>query len=214
VACRAWGNDPRAFSKAQHRPEGDPTREIVVYARAARSRYEAGMTTASRHSAPTDVTGGRTTAFAPPERTLPTMLLRQAERHGERRLLRVGPLHLTFAGAPGLAARAAGMLAAAGIRRGDRVALKMTNRSEFIEIWPGRIVGGRILCKARDGGTVDLAQTPERRMRAIRGREIAMIFQEPMTSLNPLFTIGGFLRPQDASTTTRTSSRAACAGGR
>jgi peptide/nickel transport system ATP-binding protein len=55
---------------------------------------------------------------------------------------------------------------------------------------PGRIVGGRILYTGRDGGTVDLAQAPERRMRAIRGREIAMIFQEPMTSLNPLFTIG------------------------
>ena len=43
------------------------------------------------------------------------MLLRQAEQHGERCLLRVGPLHLTCAGAPGLAARAAGLLAAAGI---------------------------------------------------------------------------------------------------
>ncbi|MCV9939114.1 ABC transporter ATP-binding protein [Boseaceae bacterium BT-24-1] len=55
---------------------------------------------------------------------------------------------------------------------------------------PGRIVGGRILYRLRSGETVDLAQVPLKRMRAIRGSEIAMIFQEPMTSLNPLFTVG------------------------
>jgi crotonobetaine/carnitine-CoA ligase len=65
------------------------------------------------------------------------MLLGQAARYGERPLARVGTLRLTFAGAPVLAARAAGMLAAAGVRRGDRVALMMTNRPEFIEIWLG-----------------------------------------------------------------------------
>ncbi len=55
---------------------------------------------------------------------------------------------------------------------------------------PGRIVGGSILYRTRDGREVDLARLPEKEMRSIRGREIAMIFQEPMTSLNPLFTIG------------------------
>jgi len=55
---------------------------------------------------------------------------------------------------------------------------------------PGRIVGGSILYRARDGQEIDLARVPEKQMRSIRGREIAMIFQEPMTSLNPLFTIG------------------------
>ncbi len=43
---------------------------------------------------------------------------------------------------------------------------------------------------ARTGGTVDLLAMPEQRLRAIRGQEIAMIFQEPMTALNPLFTVG------------------------
>jgi oligopeptide/dipeptide ABC transporter ATP-binding protein len=49
----------------------------------------------------------------------------------------------------------------------------------------GRIVGGRILFKGRD-----LLTLSEDEMRHIRGREIAMIFQEPMTSLNPVLTIG------------------------
>ncbi len=55
---------------------------------------------------------------------------------------------------------------------------------------PGRIAGGRILYRQSSGEVLDLAQADSRTMRGIRGREIAMIFQEPMTSLNPLFTIG------------------------
>ncbi|MCO6740536.1 ATP-binding cassette domain-containing protein, partial [Streptomyces sp. CHA15] len=50
---------------------------------------------------------------------------------------------------------------------------------------PGKIVGGKIKFKGEDLVTAD-----EKRMRDIRGNEIAMIFQEPMTSLNPVFTIG------------------------
>jgi oligopeptide/dipeptide ABC transporter ATP-binding protein len=49
----------------------------------------------------------------------------------------------------------------------------------------GRIVGGRILFQGRD-----LLTLSEEEMRRVRGREIAMIFQEPMTSLNPVLTIG------------------------
>ncbi len=49
----------------------------------------------------------------------------------------------------------------------------------------GRIVGGRILFKGRD-----LLTLSEEEMRRVRGREIAMIFQEPMTSLNPVLTVG------------------------
>jgi oligopeptide/dipeptide ABC transporter ATP-binding protein len=54
----------------------------------------------------------------------------------------------------------------------------------------GRIVGGSILFKRRNGDTVDLAKLPQRALRALRGNEIAMVFQEPMTSLNPVFTVG------------------------
>ena len=50
---------------------------------------------------------------------------------------------------------------------------------------PGRIVAGRIALDGRD-----LLQLSERAMRAVRGADIAMIFQEPMTSLNPVFTVG------------------------
>ena len=50
---------------------------------------------------------------------------------------------------------------------------------------PGRIVGGRILFRGRD-----LVPAPAEEMRRIRGKEISMIFQEPMTSLNPVYTCG------------------------
>ena len=50
---------------------------------------------------------------------------------------------------------------------------------------PGRVVGGKVQLNGRD-----LLQVSEDTMRAIRGNEISMIFQEPMTSLNPVITIG------------------------
>ncbi|MBW1699556.1 MAG: ABC transporter ATP-binding protein [Deltaproteobacteria bacterium] len=61
----------------------------------------------------------------------------------------------------------------------------------LIEMPPGKIEAGEILYY-RNGDVVDLAKLDPkgREMRSIRGNEIAMIFQEPMTSLNPAFTIG------------------------
>jgi oligopeptide/dipeptide ABC transporter ATP-binding protein len=50
---------------------------------------------------------------------------------------------------------------------------------------PGRIVGGRIVFRGRN-----LLELREKEMRKIRGNDITMIFQEPMTSLNPVFTVG------------------------
>lgn len=53
---------------------------------------------------------------------------------------------------------------------------------------PGKITNGEILLNDKD-----LTKFNDKQMRSIRGQEIAMIFQEPMTSLNPLFTIGNQL---------------------
>jgi len=50
---------------------------------------------------------------------------------------------------------------------------------------PGKIVGGEIQFEGRD-----LLKLDEKAMREIRGKDISMIFQEPMTSLNPVFTVG------------------------
>jgi len=50
---------------------------------------------------------------------------------------------------------------------------------------PGRIESGAIELEGRD-----LLQLPERQMQAVRGNEVSMIFQEPMTSLNPVYTVG------------------------
>jgi peptide/nickel transport system ATP-binding protein len=55
---------------------------------------------------------------------------------------------------------------------------------------PGKIAGGEIIFHGKDGSAQNLIDLPENEMRAIRGNEIAMIFQEPMTSLNPVFTCG------------------------
>ena len=99
---------------------------------------------------------------------------------------------------------------------------------------PNAVFGGQVIYKGRD-----LMQLPDE-MRSVRGAEIAMIFQDPMTSLNPVYTVGWQIEEQlhahqqlsrrrrgrarwscwprsaspsrpRASTTTRTSSRAACA---
>ena len=55
---------------------------------------------------------------------------------------------------------------------------------------PGRIVGGRVLFRGKRGDVVELTAMDERAMRAVRGNDISMVFQEPMTSLNPVFTVG------------------------
>jgi glutathione transport system ATP-binding protein len=60
----------------------------------------------------------------------------------------------------------------------------------LIDYGGGRITGAKMNFQRRDGSTVDLASADQHTMRHIRGSEIAMIFQEPMTSLNPVFTVG------------------------
>jgi len=55
---------------------------------------------------------------------------------------------------------------------------------------PGIISGGEIIFHKKNGEKVDLLKASEEEMRSYRGNDIAMIFQEPMTSLNPVFTCG------------------------
>lgn len=81
------------------------------------------------------------------------------------------------------------------IRRGETVALvgesgsgkSMTSLS-LMQLVPspgGKIVGGEVNFNGKD-----LLSLKEKEMRKVRGNEISMIFQEPMTSLNPVLTIG------------------------
>lgn len=53
-----------------------------------------------------------------------------------------------------------------------------------------RIASGEILFRGRDGVVTDLARLEDRALRRVRGRDIAMVFQEPMTSLNPVLSVG------------------------
>jgi peptide/nickel transport system ATP-binding protein len=80
------------------------------------------------------------------------------------------------------------------VRRGEAVALvgesgcgKSVTAMSIMRLVavPGKITGGEIRFKGRD-----LASLSEREMRDVRGNDIAMVFQEPMTSLNPVFKIG------------------------
>jgi oligopeptide/dipeptide ABC transporter ATP-binding protein len=57
---------------------------------------------------------------------------------------------------------------------------------------PGRIVGGKILL-SYDGKTVDMVNLPEDQLRDVRGNVVSMIFQDPMTSLNPVYSVGNQL---------------------
>jgi len=60
----------------------------------------------------------------------------------------------------------------------------------LVEYGGGNIARGQLLFNRRNGDQLDLAKTDQAAMRDIRGNEIGMIFQEPMTALNPVFTIG------------------------
>ena len=55
---------------------------------------------------------------------------------------------------------------------------------------PGKVTGGEIFYTDKHGKTIDLVKAPETIMRELRGNDIAMIFQEPMTSLNPVIKCG------------------------
>jgi glutathione transport system ATP-binding protein len=60
----------------------------------------------------------------------------------------------------------------------------------LVEHGGGHIDSGRMLLTRRNGERIDLAQATNAQMRKVRGADLAMVFQEPMTSLNPVFTVG------------------------
>lgn len=60
----------------------------------------------------------------------------------------------------------------------------------LVEHGGGKIVNGSIKLRCRDGSVVDLRHANKSELQHLRGSEVAMIFQEPMTSLNPVFTVG------------------------
>ena len=60
----------------------------------------------------------------------------------------------------------------------------------LVEFGGGEIADGKLLFDRKGGGVMDLRDSDQDSMRTIRGNEIGMIFQEPMTALNPTFTVG------------------------
>lgn len=82
------------------------------------------------------------------------------------------------------------------IQPGEKLALvgesgsgKTVTALSLLRLVQNAAITGKAVFAAQEG-SVDLLSLPERALRGIRGQDIAMIFQEPMTALNPLFTVG------------------------
>ena len=59
----------------------------------------------------------------------------------------------------------------------------------LVEFGGGSLSGGKLMFNRGEKGMIDVAVSNQSQMRSIRGNEIGMIFQEPMTALNPVFTV-------------------------
>ena len=59
----------------------------------------------------------------------------------------------------------------------------------LVEFGGGTLAGGQLFFNRKKSGVVDVVKSNQSVMRSIRGNEIGMIFQEPMTALNPVFTV-------------------------
>jgi glutathione transport system ATP-binding protein len=115
-----------------------------------------------------------------------------------RRVLEVKDLSVSFGGEAGRlqAVRALGFHVDAGEtlaivgESGSGKSVSSLALMRLVEHGGGRIDSGELWLTRRNGDRVDLAQADTRQMRALRGADLAMVFQEPMTSLNPVFTVG------------------------
>jgi oligopeptide transport system ATP-binding protein len=120
------------------------------------------------------------------------------ETIAERNLLEVRDLTVEFATEDGVVRAVDGV--SFHVERGETLVVVGESGSgksvtslaimRLIESPPGRIVSGSILLRGRNGAVQDLARLDNAAMRQLRGNDVAMIFQEPMTSLNPIYTIG------------------------
>jgi glutathione transport system ATP-binding protein len=115
-----------------------------------------------------------------------------------RRVLEVEDLRVSFAVEGGRfeAVRSLGFHVDAGEtlaivgESGSGKSVTSLSLMRLVEHGGGRIDQGRMWFSPREGERIDLAQASSRQMRALRGADMAMVFQEPMTSLNPVFTVG------------------------
>jgi crotonobetaine/carnitine-CoA ligase len=98
----------------------------------------------------TSVTSDRV-SLDPHARTLPVLLSRAAERYAGRACLAAGDVRLSYADVCDVAARYAGALAAAGVERGDRVAVLSENRFEVLALWLGCAWSGAIFVPVNTG---------------------------------------------------------------
>ncbi len=129
---------------------------------------------------------------------LPRRSEASAIQPGSDTLLSVRDLRTHFASPDGIVRAVDGVSFA--MRRGETLAVvgesgsgKSITGLSFLGLVPqpmGRIVGGEILFAGPDGRMRDLTKLDDTTLQTIRGNEIAMVFQEPMTSLNPVYRIG------------------------
>ncbi|WP_371223490.1 dipeptide ABC transporter ATP-binding protein [Roseovarius sp. 2305UL8-3] len=116
----------------------------------------------------------------------------------EAPVARIQNLHVSFATASGQVGavrdvsfelRAGETLCIVG-ESGSGKSVSALSLMRLVDFGGGQIEGGQLLFETAQGHNVDLASADQRQMQHLRGNQIGMIFQEPMTALNPVFTIG------------------------
>ncbi len=116
----------------------------------------------------------------------------------ERVLVEISDLRVSFAGEEGeiigvedldLVIRPGECLCVVG-ESGSGKSVSALSLMRLVEFGGGRIAGGRLMFDPGTAAPIDLAEAGPALMRDIRGNRIGMVFQEPMTALNPVFTIG------------------------